>query len=180
MRIAIYLIHVLSSEWDDYLNSWQFLISLLSNSKERIATSNKSNQKGKNNNMSANGTANHLTDKDLNDKLADLVNDVFDALLEVKTDVEGAVHVVGHKFDEVEKSKSVDYPALFDSFKTTGFQASSFAQAVTIPDLCKFHNLTIILLTQVSIQSQSLSNIGHGSRTAQSIDQPTTLWFPPL
>lgn len=47
-------------------------------------------------------------------------------------DSSNAVPCEGHNFAEVSNGGRVDYDRLFESFATTGFQATAFAQAVDI------------------------------------------------
>ena len=53
-------------------------------------------------------------------------------LMKSTFDTSTAVPCRGHNFDEVTRGGNVDYDRLFESFATTGFQATSFAQAVNI------------------------------------------------
>lgn len=68
---------------------------------------------------------NSETSQDMNEKIAKLVNDAFDAVMEIDAKVDNPVEVRGYNFEN-----QLDYDLLFKSFKTTGFQATSFALAV--------------------------------------------------
>lgn len=68
---------------------------------------------------------NKNTDQQMNNKIAQLVNDAFEKVMEIDAKVENPVEVRGFNFEG-----SFSYDKLFDSFKTTGFQATSFANAV--------------------------------------------------
>lgn len=63
--------------------------------------------------------------QDTNQKIAQLVNDAFEKVMEIDARVDCPVEVRGFNFEG-----SFSYEKLFDSFKTTGFQATSFANAV--------------------------------------------------
>ena len=62
----------------------------------------------------------------LNSQIAQLVTEAFDAVMEIDAKLENPIEVRGYNFNQ----GVVDYEALFDSFRTTGFQATSFAHAV--------------------------------------------------
>lgn len=68
---------------------------------------------------------NNETNQEMNDKIAKLVNDAFDAVMEIDAVVEKPIEVRGYNFEG-----KLDYDCLFKSFKTTGFQATSFGLAV--------------------------------------------------
>jgi deoxyhypusine synthase len=59
--------------------------------------------------------------------------------------VEDAVPVKGYAFEE--KEGKVDYERLFDSFLTTGFQATQFAQAVNHINEMVTNQMNLIWLT---------------------------------
>lgn len=61
----------------------------------------------------------------LNKKIASLVTEAFDSVMEVDAKVDNPVEVRGYNFSE-----GLDYDKLFASFKTTGIQATNFALAV--------------------------------------------------
>ena len=65
------------------------------------------------------------TNQDVNDKIAQLVTDAFDAVMEIDAQLIDSTKVRGYNFDH-----GLDYPKLFKGFKTTGFQATNFALAV--------------------------------------------------
>lgn len=59
------------------------------------------------------------------DKIAELVTDAFDSVMEIDGKIYAPIEVRGYNFEN-----GVDYAKLFQSFRTTGFQATSFAQAI--------------------------------------------------
>lgn len=75
--------------------------------------------------QNGNGHAQNGTSSVLNEKIATLVTEAFDAVMEIDAKIENPIEVRGYNF-----SKGVNYDKIFESFKTTGFQATSFAQAV--------------------------------------------------
>jgi deoxyhypusine synthase len=62
---------------------------------------------------------------ELNTQLADLVTEAFESVMEIEAQLPNTDKVRGYDFD-----KGVNYEALFNSLRTTGFQATSFSQAV--------------------------------------------------
>jgi len=63
--------------------------------------------------------------KSVDTRIADLVTEAFDAVMENDTVLEAPVTVKGYNFAD-----GVDYKKLFSGLKTTGFQATNFALAV--------------------------------------------------
>lgn len=63
--------------------------------------------------------------QETNDKIAQLVTEAFDAVMEIDAQVIDPTTVHGYNF-----SDGLNYEKLFSSFKTTGFQATNFALAV--------------------------------------------------
>ena len=59
------------------------------------------------------------------DKIAELVTDAFDSVMEIDGKIYAPIEVKGYNFEN-----GVNYEKLFQSFRTTGFQATSFAQAI--------------------------------------------------
>lgn len=64
-------------------------------------------------------------DQETNDKIAALVTKAFDGIMEIDGKLLDTTEVRGHDF-----STGLDYEKLFASFRTTGFQATSFHLAV--------------------------------------------------
>ena len=70
-----------------------------------------------------NGVTN--SNQEVNNKIAQLVTDAFDAVMEIDAQVINPTTVRGYNFEN-----GLDYDRLFSSLKTTGFQATNFALAV--------------------------------------------------
>lgn len=77
----------------------------------------------KKNELKQNGVT--TTNQVVNDKIAQLVTDAFDAVMEIDAKILNPTQVRGYNFEG-----GLDYSKLFGSFKTTGFQATNFALAV--------------------------------------------------
>ncbi len=73
--------------------------------------------------LKENGVTN--TNQEVNNKIAQLVTDAFDAVMEIDAQVINPTTVRGYNFEN-----GLDYDRLFSSLKTTGFQATNFALAV--------------------------------------------------
>lgn len=83
------------------------------------------------NGTSATGDKNNNNKKvassnELKSQIADLVTQAFDSVMAIDANVANPVEVRGYDFSA---TPSVDYTQLFDSFRTTGIQATHFALA---------------------------------------------------
>lgn len=63
--------------------------------------------------------------QEMNDKIARIVTEAFDSVMEIDAQVINPTQVAGYNFE-----KGVDYDKLFSALKTTGLQATNFALAV--------------------------------------------------
>jgi deoxyhypusine synthase len=63
--------------------------------------------------------------QEMNEKIALIVTEAFDSVMEIDAQVINSTQVVGYNFE-----KGVDYDNLFSALKTTGLQATNFALAV--------------------------------------------------
>jgi len=70
-----------------------------------------------------NGVTNQ--NQEVNDKIAQLVTDAFDAVMEIDAQVINPTVVKGYNFEN-----GVNYDHLFSAFKTTGFQATNVGLAI--------------------------------------------------
>lgn len=84
------------------------------------------NSDNNNNNNKHNSTTSSNEGRDVSKAVKNAV------LLKSNFDAANGVACRGHNFSEVSQTGKVDYDKLFDSFLTTGFQATSFGQAVQI------------------------------------------------
>jgi deoxyhypusine synthase len=92
---------------------------------------------------------------ELNTKLAELVTEAFDSIMEIEAQVPHTAQVRGYNFDN-----GVDYEALFRSLRTTGFQATSFAQAVD-----EINNMIECKLKPIDVDSE------RATKAAKSFDE---------
>jgi deoxyhypusine synthase len=72
-----------------------------------------------------NGNHKNQNDGKLNNRIANLVTEAFDAVMEKDAKIENPIEVRGYNFEN-----GLDYNQLFASFRTTGIQATNFALAV--------------------------------------------------
>jgi deoxyhypusine synthase len=95
---------------------------------------------------------------ELNGQIAKLVTDAFDAVMEIDAKVENPIEVRGYNW-----AQGLDYEKLFESFRTTGFQASSFSQAVE-----EINKMIACKLAPIDLEN---SEVTTAARAFQHLDQ---------
>jgi deoxyhypusine synthase len=94
----------------------------------------------------------------LNTQIAQLVTEAFDAVMEIDAKVENPIEVRGYNFSE-----GLNYDRLFESFRTTGLQATSFSQAVD-----ELNRMIQCKLQPVDLETPAVT---HAARKLKDFDQ---------
>jgi deoxyhypusine synthase len=112
------------------------------------------------------------TVKNVDSRIAELVTEAFDAVMENDTELTNPVTVKGYNFAD-----GVDYKKLFSGLKTTGFQATNFALAVdTINQMIDCRNAPVDLENKaVPAAARAYADIAAAAK-----DDPNKAYFNSL